>query len=110
MTERNFTLCIQGEGAEERAKVLADFIEKEFGSRPRPVRQAKGISPGKIVTRSAELLAVAAVVLAVPAAILSAVDLADRIKKKKKTDSLIQWVKEHPGEVTITYPGFQSVL
>jgi phosphotransferase system HPr-like phosphotransfer protein len=109
MTERNFTLCIEGEGAEERAKALADFIEKEFGSRPQPVRQAKGMGPGKRVTRSVDPLTVAAVVLAVPATILAAMDLADRIKKKKKTDSLIQLVKEHPGEVTITYPDGKTI-
>ena len=104
MRERNFKLNIEGPGAEERAKELSDFIEKEFGSRP--IWQAnKGEQEKELtITRSAEFLAVTAIVLSVPAAILAAMDLVDRIKKKKKTDSLIEWAKKHPGPITIITP------
>ena len=39
-------------------------------------------------------IALAGLVLSIPGAILAAVDLADRIKKRKKADRLIQWARQ----------------
>jgi hypothetical protein len=46
-------------------------------------------------------MAAAAVILAVPSAILAVVDLVERRKKKKKLDLLVQWAKDKPGSITI---------
>jgi hypothetical protein len=109
MTERSFKLCIEGPEAEERAKELSSFIEKEFGERP--VQQSKEKLQQRERFRSVDPLALAAIVLAVPSALLAATDLVARMKKKGKIDALIQWAKEqrHEGSVTIIAPDGTAV-
>ena len=106
MMEKDFKLCIEGEGAEEVAKELTALLEREFDQRAREMLLQKG--PGK-KGEKADPLAVAAFILALPAAALAAWDLVERLRMKKKVDLLIQWSKKHPGQITIITPSGNAI-
>lgn len=102
MKRSNFKLRIEGERAEKISKDLAVFIKDELGWEP--VRELHEVrSPGnkeKVVTP----LALAAIILAVPSAVLAVLDIVERMKKRKEIDRLIQWAKNQPGKITIISP------
>jgi len=101
MKEKDFKIVIEGDRAEQNAKELSEFITKEFGVSP--ARISRGMLHSKDIVKF-DLLTAAAVILAVPSAILSIVDLVERRKKKKKLDALVLWAKDKPGSITIILP------
>lgn len=100
MREPVFTLTIDGKDAEDKAKELAEYIGNQFGSQPEVSQQRPPVTRGK----GADLLVLGTFILTIPAAILSVMDLVDRIKKKKKLDKLIEIAANQPGQVSITTP------
>ncbi len=101
MKEKDFKIVIEGNRAEQNAKELSEFITKEFGISP--ARISRDMLHSKDMVKF-DLMTAAAVILAVPSAILSIVDLVERRKKKKKLDALVQWAKDKPGSITIIFP------
>ena len=99
MKEKRFKLSLEGSGAEQKAHELSLFIEKEFGTKPIPLREPIH----KEDEQKADPLTITALILAVPSAVLATVDLIDRIRKKKATDRLIKWAEEqHKKDPNIT--------
>jgi hypothetical protein len=102
MMASDFKFNIAGPGAEEIAKELADNIEKEFGRRPESLSAESSSLRG--ITRSIDPVALAAIIVAVPSAILATADLVARMKKKDKMDKLLDWLNDKKVNVTITSP------
>lgn len=104
--ESTFKLYIEGPNASEAEKELVSVIENEFSQKPtRMADQKLNADDHKVV----DPLSVAALVLSVPATIVSVVDLIERVKKKKATDRLIQWAQDYHEKnpdtvITITTP------
>jgi tetratricopeptide (TPR) repeat protein/CHAT domain-containing protein len=102
MKRSNFKLGVEGEKAEETAKDLSDFLKNELGWEP--VRELQEVHSTRNMERAVDPLALAAVILALPSAVLAALDIVERMKKKKDIDKLIQWAKNQPGKITIITP------
>ena len=92
MPEADFKLHIQGPEAEVAARELSAFFQEEFACAANRISQpnTQGFSGSP---ERADPIAVTALVLAIPSAILASVHLADRIKKKEKIQRLIEWTK-----------------
>ena len=91
MPESDLELRVEGPDAERIAAELAQVLEAELGTRPQ--RSSPGAPPSPALTRGTDPLAVAAIVLAVPGALLAATDLAQRLELKAKIDRLLAWVR-----------------
>lgn len=102
MKEPGFKFTVAGRNAEETARDLADFIEKEFDHKTESTRTASPQEQKRV--RSFDPLSAAAFVVALPSAVLGALELLDRMKKKEKVDKLLQWLKDKKVQVTITAP------
>lgn len=86
---------LQGAGAEQAAQDLARFLGQEYDTTPAVHNNASSADAGEPRRIDpATGIALAGLVLSIPGAILAAVDLADRIKKRKKADRLIQWARQ----------------
>ena len=83
----------EGPQASELADRFSALVETEFGVRPTPVRPQTddGLAGDKL---RGEAWAIAAVVLALPAAILATMDLAKRLELKARVDRLLEWARE----------------
>jgi hypothetical protein len=92
-------LRISGPDAEALAAELAALVDDEFGTRP-PVRPIRSSAPPGEVMRSADPVAVAALVLAVPGALLAASDLARRMEVSQKIGRLLEWARRKTPEST----------
>jgi hypothetical protein len=105
-------LCLQGENAAEAAKELAGLLGEALGQAP-AVRQVQpGTGQGN--RDAALILAVAAVALAIPGAVLAATDLVKRFKANDHAKVIIQLsgrVKEkYPGiKISVTAPAGATV-
>ncbi|MCI0471515.1 MAG: hypothetical protein L0Y73_07655 [Candidatus Aminicenantes bacterium] len=102
MKEPGFKFTVAGRNAEETARDLADFIEKEFEHKTEstptdPPQEQKRV-------RSFDPLSAAAFVVALPSAVLGALELLERMKKKEKVDKLLQWLQDKHVQITITAP------
>ncbi len=97
MTDSSLRLYVDGPDAERLAGELSQVIEREFDARP---RRELPSPPGAGAARGGDPVALAALVLAIPGAILAAADLAQRIKLREKVDRLIAWAKEKAGAGT----------
>jgi hypothetical protein len=93
MSTDNLHFQLEGPRSEALASELSELVEAEFGERPAPATPRQGRETLETY-RGPDPLAVTAVVLAVPGAILATVDLAERLKLKQKVDRLIAWAKE----------------
>ena len=92
-----YELHFTGPEAESLANDLSAFIKAEFGETPsriEPPSSAGGPKPGE---RGVDPVAVAAVILAIPGAVLAIRDLVDRIARKKQMDSLNQMILKKAG-------------
>jgi hypothetical protein len=78
-------LHLDGTAADAAADELAAFFEAEFGRRPARLPAA---GPGE-TGRKTDPVAIAALVLALPSAMLAAMDLAERIRLREKIARLI---------------------
>ncbi len=68
MKEKDFKIVIEGDKAEQNAKEMSEFITKEFGVSP--TRISRDLMHSKDIVKF-DLMTAAAVILAVPSAILS---------------------------------------
>ena len=78
-------LHLEGEAAETAACALAHFFDEEFGI----VTSRAAIQAQPAPGRRADPVAIAALVLSVPGAVLATMDLAERIRLKEKIGRLI---------------------
>jgi len=100
MSKSDFKILVQGPEAEETAGELAELIKKEFGHEPGMEKgTAAEPGPGKKVDPNliAAGASLAAVILSIPASLLTVRDLLSRPKKKKQIDMIIQWDKDRHG-------------
>jgi hypothetical protein len=102
MKEPGFKFTVVGRSAKETARELADFIEKEFDHKTESTQTEPPQEQKRV--RSFDPLSAAAFVVALPSAVLGALELLDRMKKKEKVDKLLQWLKDKKVHVTITAP------
>ena len=108
MTENNFQLRVEGPDSEKTAQALSDFLEKEFDYRPNLLSKKQSQLDEADQTK-VDPVAIGALILALPGAILATVDLIERMKKKKKIDRLIEFTqqkaKANPGiNISIVTP------
>jgi len=102
MQERNFYFKVAGEQSRETAITLVQKLEEEFGHRHRV--EAEPGTGRQMETKSIDALALTALVIAVPSAVLACADLVERLRKKKKLDDILKWAQNQPGEVTVITP------
>ena len=109
MTQTDIRLVVNGPGAETLAGEVSELVLEDFGYRidPMPAGAANS-GPGKKVD-PALVLGVAGFVLSLPAAALKVMDLADRLKKRKKAEIFLEklnaFLDAHPGaELSISKP------
>jgi hypothetical protein len=94
MSDSDIKLYIQGAGEEEVARELSRLIAEVYDTKPPEVSRHSSTDPAGRKFDPATSIAIAGLVLCIPSAIIAALDLADRIKKRKKADRLIQWAKQ----------------
>ena len=109
MPQDTFKLQIEGPDAEDTANRLSELIEKKLGQKPSRTIPEKP----KGVVRT-DPLAVAAIILAIPSALLAIRDLRDRSPKKETVEVIINFGdKEHKKNpetnITITVPKGSTV-
>ena len=97
-------LCLQGENAAEAAKELAGLLGEALGQAPAVRRVQPGTVQGS--RDAALILAAAAVVLAIPGAVLAANDLVKRFKANDNAKKIIQ----HSRQVKHTHPGTKILV
>jgi hypothetical protein len=100
MKEKNIDFIVEGKDAEENARRLAAYIRQEWGVTP----AIQSFKPEMDNFRGVDPVALVAIVLSIPSVILAALDLADRIKKKKKVDQLLEWGKKNKIPLTLRRP------
>ena len=111
MSDKAFEFSIQGDQSGSTNQELSTLLQEVFTDWPLQKTNKPIESPGEARTRT-DPLTVAALVLAVPGAILATWDLAQRIELKKKVERLIDWArrkkKENPTLViTLTLSGIR---
>lgn len=84
------TLEIRGQNAAQAEQELQALFEAELGERAARLEAPAAAERG--ATRS-DPVAVAALILAIPSAILATMDLAQRLKLKQRVDRLLDWAR-----------------
>jgi hypothetical protein len=87
MDSQKFQFRLEGAGAEEAAEEMAALIQRDLGITPEkfPAR----VTDENTGTRT-DPIALAALILAIPSAVLATVELIERIRNKEKLDRLIE--------------------
>ena len=93
MPESSIRFSVQGPDQDQVSKEIDDFFDARFGQRPKITK--KGITAGKEGTKdfigaASLVVAISALFLTIPGAVLASRDLADRMDKKKDMDDLIR--------------------
>jgi hypothetical protein len=91
---KELRLYLEGAAAEQAAREIEDFFAQEFGHPP--VRVAPEVQTDR--GKKADPVAVAALILTIPSAILATLDLAERIQLRKKLRRLIDLVRRQKAE------------
>ncbi len=86
----NVRIHIDGPEAETGASEIADFLNENLAAR---VASAAPKAPVVTDQKTADPVAVAALILSIPSALLAAMDLAERIELRKKITRLIDLAK-----------------
>jgi len=107
MDKNEIRFIVKGQDAETEAKEIRRIINDEFEYEPQISADKKNDPRGD--TKAVDPISLGALILAVPAAVLSISDLAARIKNKKKLDRVLENIQERvvqKKEVTvkIIYP------
>lgn len=86
MKDAQFQFYIEGPDAGQAADELAEIFQAEFAHQPeRRLPETGGQDP---LTKT-DPLAVAAIILAIPSAVLATIDLISRLQKKEKLDRVL---------------------
>jgi len=107
MDKKEISFFVKGQDAETGANEIKKIINDEFEYEPQILADKENKPEGS--TKAVDPIALGALILAVPAAILAVADLADRIKNKKKLDRVLEKIQKRvvqKKEVTvkIIYP------
>ena len=98
---------VEGSDASEVARALEDHFEQEFGARPKR-RSAPQPRPAPGQPERGDPVAVAALILSIPAAVLATMDLAERVQLKAKIERLVVFMREElkgrSGSVVLEVP------
>ncbi len=86
MAKPELQFIVEGKDAETAAAELAGLIQDAFAieATPRPIREK---APGPDKKMAPSPLDVAALMVALPAAVLTVMDIVERLKKKKQVDA-----------------------
>ena len=95
MSEEKIWIEIIGEDAEAAADALSEIIRAEFGTRPERFTHNEGSARGEPGTKWDPALigaaaSLTAAVLAIPAALLAALEIKDRLDKKRRFERLLE--------------------
>ena len=90
MSDTDLNLCIYGPQSQSLAREIADAFEEHLGSRPTQKEVAASGPPVKAV----DPLAIVAIFLAFPSAVVAADDIAERLDLNPKIDALLEKVGE----------------
>ena len=104
MSSRALEFSIQGDQSQSTNQELSILLKEVFADWPLHQASRPTDSAGELRTRS-DPVAVAALVLAVPGAILASWDLVQRMKLTEKVERLIAWARRKKQEnptLTIT--------
>ncbi len=82
---------IDGKDAEAAAVEIKEIFRETFGEEIHIIPKSESRPNG---AKSAEVLALAAIILAIPGAVLAVADIIGRLKKKKKLDQALTTVRE----------------
>ena len=93
MTQHSIEFQFQGEARDALARELGNLLADTLADWPQHTTD-KATTPTGSHKIDAVSVAVAALILAVPGAVLATWDLAKRIQLKEKVDRLINWDKE----------------
>ena len=107
MDKQEISFFVQGRDAETGANEIRRIINDEFEYEPQIIADKENDPAGD--TKGVDPIALGALILAVPAAILAVADLASRIRNKKKLDRVLEKIQKRvvqKKEVTvkIIYP------
>lgn len=80
---------LEGVGAGELVHEFASLLEEELETRP---ERRLGTPPPPAIMRT-DLLTAATFILALPSAVLAAIQLAERLELKKKIDRILDWAR-----------------
>lgn len=111
MKDAQFQFYIEGPDAGQAADELAEIFQAEFAHQPeRRLPETGGQDP---LTKT-DPLAVAAIILAIPSAVLATIDLISRLQKKEKLDRVLaqshKIEKKHRGlQIRIITPRGTSI-
>lgn len=101
MTQHSVEFQFQGERRDADAKELEALLADTFVDWPQHMTEKTTIPTG---THRSDPVAVAALILSIPAALLATWDLAQRIHLKEKVDRLINWAKEKAKNTPAGHP------
>ena len=101
MAQHSIEFQFQGEGREAEAKELEALLADTFADWPQHVTEKTSIPTS---SNKSDPVAVAALILSIPAALLATWDLAQRIRLKEKVDRLINWAKEKAKNTPAGHP------
>jgi hypothetical protein len=109
MNQKEFSFLVEGKDAKSCTDEIKAIFKEEFDIEPeiladKPFNQKNGIK-----LTGVEIVAVAALLLAIPGALLAVSDLIDKIRKKEKLDRSIKRIQKdiverHEVTVKIIYP------
>ncbi len=107
MDKQEISFFVQGRDAETGANEIRRIINDGFEYEPQIIADKENDPAGD--TKGVDPIALGALILAVPAAILAVADLASRIRNKKKLDRVLEKIQKRvvqKKEVTvkIIYP------
>ena len=107
MDKQEISFFVQGRDAETGANEIRRIINDELEYEPQIIADKENDPAGD--TKGVDPIALGALILAVPAAILAVADLASRIRNKKKLDRVLEKIQKRvvqKKEVTvkIIYP------
>lgn len=91
MSDPLFQFQFMGENKSESANSFAQYVNSLFDTSAVPTGQQQSSDSADSKT---DPVALAAFVISIPSAILAAMDIVDRIKKKKKLDELLNKMRQ----------------
>jgi hypothetical protein len=96
----DFQIVIVGEGSDHAADEIRDLLAD--GEAAYKIQRSRGRTDLQAGLKAVDPMALASLVLSVPCAFLSAVDLAERIRKRIKAQSLVAVAKRLTAEKSIS--------